>query len=173
MVTVCRDHDYGTLLSASFANFWKCDELLRIYSIASTPSRSPRSNNNSLLVTRVKTNTGARAFHSCVSLQQPVAVCPFSHFSYYLLRNIWKHISLTWPFLHSYCHSPWPVDVMEQLDRIRCWTLIRLSHHWAWLHRGYGAIEVWLIDWYVARSQLRALIFAGLWTPINQSIKLL
>ena len=33
---------------------------------ASIPSRSPRSNNdNSLSVPRVKTNTGARAFHSC------------------------------------------------------------------------------------------------------------
>ena len=31
----------------------------------SVPSRSLRSNNNSLSVPRVKTNTGARAFHSC------------------------------------------------------------------------------------------------------------
>ena len=46
------------------------------------PSRSPRSNNdNSLSVLRVKTNTGARAFHS---LEQPAGVCPFSHFSCYL-----------------------------------------------------------------------------------------
>ena len=53
----------------------------------SIPSRSLRSNSdNSLSVPRVKTNTGARAFHSCdpVSLEQPPAVCPFSQFSCYL-----------------------------------------------------------------------------------------
>ena len=49
---------------------------------ASLPSRSLTSNNdNNLSVPRVKTNTGARAFHS---LEQPAAVCPFSHFSCYL-----------------------------------------------------------------------------------------
>ena len=48
----------------------------------SLPSHSLRSNNdNSLSVPRVKTNTGARAFHS---LEQPAAVCPFSHFTFYL-----------------------------------------------------------------------------------------
>ena len=33
----------------------------------------------------VKTNTGARACHSCASPEQPDAVCLFSHFSCYLL----------------------------------------------------------------------------------------
>ena len=54
---------------------------------ASISSRSPRSNNDiSLSVPRVKTNTGARAFHSSapISLEQPAAVCPFSQFSCYL-----------------------------------------------------------------------------------------
>ena len=54
---------------------------------ASIPSRSLRSNNdNNLSVPRVKTNTGARAFHSCgpFSLKQPPTVCPFSQFSCYL-----------------------------------------------------------------------------------------
>ena len=54
---------------------------------ASIPSRSLRSiNNNSLSVPRVKTNTGARAFHSCASSlwnNLPLS-CLFSHFSCYL-----------------------------------------------------------------------------------------
>ena len=49
---------------------------------ASIPSRSLRSNNdNSLSVPRVKTNTGARAFHSCApSLWNnlPLSVCSAS-----------------------------------------------------------------------------------------------
>ena len=57
---------------------------------ASLPSCSWRSNNdNSLSVPRVKTNTGARAFHPCASLEHPPAVCPFSHF---------RNNSRTWPF---------------------------------------------------------------------------
>ena len=51
---------------------------------ASIPSRSLRSNNdNSLSVPRVKTNTGARAFHSCApSLWNnlPLSVCLFRQF---------------------------------------------------------------------------------------------
>ena len=53
----------------------------------SISSHSLRSNiDNSLSVPRVKTNTGARAFHSfCpVSLEQPPTVCLFSHVSYYI-----------------------------------------------------------------------------------------
>ena len=52
----------------------------------SIPSRSPRSNNdNSLSVSRIKTNTGARGFHSCapslwnnlpLSSVQPVQLLP-------------------------------------------------------------------------------------------------
>ena len=34
---------------------------------------------------------------------QPVQLLPS--------RNIWRHISLIWPFPHRYRHSPWPVDV--------------------------------------------------------------
>ena len=63
------------------------------------------------------------------------------------LRNIWRYISLTWPFPHRYCHSPWPVDVTELFPRFCCWTLIWLSHHWAWLRRGYWRYRS-LIDWF-------------------------
>ena len=53
------------------------------------------------------------------------------------LINIWRHISSIWPFSHRYRHSPWPVDVTKLFLRFCCWTLIWLSHHWAWLRRGY------------------------------------
>ena len=113
---------------------------------ASLTSRSLRSNNdNSLSVPRVKTNTGARAFHS---VEQPPVVCPFSHFRYYLLRNIWRYISLTWPFPHRYRRVPWPVDVTEPFPRFCCWTLTWLSRHWAWLRRGYWPYRS-LIDWLI------------------------
>ena len=52
-------------------------------------------------------------------------------------RNIWRHISLTWPLLHRYRHARWPVDVAELFPQFCCWTLIRLLHQWAWLHQGY------------------------------------
>ena len=32
----------------------------------------------------------------------------------------------------------WPPDVMEVLHWFCCWTLIRLSCHWTWLHWRYG-----------------------------------
>ena len=122
---------------------------IRSHICTSVPSRSLRSNNdNSLSVPRVKTNTGARAFHSCLFgttsrclSVQPVQLQPS--------RNIWRHISLIWPFPHRYRHSPWPVDVTELFPRFCCWTLIWLSRHWAWLRRGYwryGSLIDWLID---------------------------
>ena len=67
-------------------------------------------------------------------------------FQLLLLRNIWRHISLTWPFPHRYRHSPWPVDVTKLFPRFCCWTLICLSRHRAWLHRGYWYYRT-LIDW--------------------------
>ena len=116
---------------------------------ASIPSRSLRSNyDNSLSVPRVKTNTGAGAFHPC-------ALCLFGTTSHCLSvqpvqllpsRNIWRHISFIWPFLHRYRHSPWPVDVMELFPRVFCWALTWLSCHWAWLRWGYWRYRS-LIDW--------------------------
>ena len=90
---------------------------------ASLPSRSMRSNNdNSLSVPRVKTNTGARAFHSCApslwNNLQPIKLL--------LLSNIWRHIYWTWPFPHRYRHAPWPVDVTKLFARFCCWTPIWL-----------------------------------------------
>ena len=50
--------------------------------------------------------------------------------------------------IHSYRHARWPVDVVELFPRVCCWTVIRLSRHWAWLRRGYWRYRnlfVWLI----------------------------
>ena len=67
----------------------------------SLPSRSLRSyNDNSRSVPRVKTITGARAFHSCApSLWNNLLLSVRSAISAIPSRNISKHISWTWPFL--------------------------------------------------------------------------
>ena len=67
-------------------------------------------------------------------------------------RNIWRHISLIWPFPPRYRHYPWPADVTELFPWFCCWTLIRLSRHWACLRWGYWRYRSlilidWLIDW--------------------------
>ena len=77
----------------------------------------------------------------CCLCVQPVQLLPS--------RNIWRHLSLIWPFPHRYRHSPWPVDVTELFPRFCCWTLIWLSRHWAWLRRGYWRYRSWLIDWLI------------------------
>ena len=109
---------------------------------ASLPSHSLRSNNNnSLSVPMVKTNTGARAFHfralslgttSCCLSVQSIQLLP--------LWNIWRHISLAWPFPHRYRHAWWPVDVMELFLKFCCWRLIQLSDHWARLRCHYRSL---------------------------------
>ena len=80
---------------------------------------------------------------TCRSLSvQPVQLLPS--------RNIWRHISLIWPFPHRYRHSQWPVAVTELFPRFCCWTLIWLSRHWAWFCQGYWryrSLIDWLIDW--------------------------
>ena len=71
-----------------------------------------------------------------------------------IARNMWRHISLIWPFPHRYRHSPWPVDVTELFPRFCCWTLIWLLRHWARLCRGYWryrSLIDWLIEWRIIR----------------------
>ena len=83
---------FRILFKINFLTYKTLREKQRVYLhsrlATSLPSRSLRSNNdNSFSAPRVKTktNTGARAFHLCpISLEQPAAVCPFSHFSCYL-----------------------------------------------------------------------------------------
>ena len=55
-----------------------------------------------------------------------------------------------WPFPHRYLQARWPVDVMELFPRFCCWTLIRLSHRWAWLCRAYWRYRS-LIDWLIMK----------------------
>ena len=76
----------------------------------------------------------------CCLSAQPFQLLP--------LGNIWRRISLTWPFSHRYRHARCPVDVTELFSRFCCWTLIRLSRHWAWLRRGYWRYRN-LIDWLI------------------------
>ena len=81
-------------------------------------------------------------------------------------RNIWRHISLTWPFPHRHWHARWPVDVTELFLWFCCWTLIRLSHHWVWLCQGYWpyrSLIDWLIDkhYYLIILLLSCLTFGG------------
>ena len=86
----------------------------------------------------------------CLSVQ-PFPLLP--------LRNIWRHISLIWPFPHRYRHSPRPVDVTEVFPRFCCWTLIWLLRHWAWLRWGYWryrSLIDWLIDWLIRVSYPQA-----------------
>ena len=94
----------------------------------------------------------------CLSVQ-PFQLLP--------LRNIWRHISFTWPFPHRYRHSPWPVDVTELFARFCCWTLIRLLRHWAWLRRGYWRYRTlidWLLDWLIFYCSHESFCFSiGTW----------
>ena len=79
------------------------------------PSHSLRSNKGiSLSVPRVKTNTGTRTFHSCApSLWNNLCCLSIQAFHLLPSRNIWRHISLTWPFPRRHWHALWPVDVTE------------------------------------------------------------
>ena len=75
----------------------------------------------------------------CMSIQ-PLQLLPS--------RNIWRHISLIWPFSNRHRHAWWPVDVTELFHRLWCWRLIRLSPHLAWLCREYWGYRN-LIDWLI------------------------
>ena len=60
---------------------------------------------------------------SCCLSIQPCQLLPS--------RNIWRHISLSWLFPRRHRHAWWPIDVTELFLWFCCWTLIRLSPHWA------------------------------------------
>ena len=135
----------------------------------SIPSPSLRSNNDSSLsVPRVKTKTGARAFHSCapslwnnlpLSVRSASSVATFK-------KSLKTHIFDLASPPHRYRHSPWPVDVTELFPRCCCWTLIWLSRHWACLRRGYWryrSLIDWLIDWLIDFFLSFFLSFFFLW----------
>ena len=118
---------------------------------ASTPSHSLRSNNdNSLLVPRVKTNTGARAFHSCApSLWNnlPLSVRPaisVATCKKYLKTSLWLGL------------SPIVTVTPYGLLMLRNCLIDFAVEHWFGCHttdprfaRDIGVIEVWLIDWLI------------------------
>ena len=112
---------------------------------ASIPSHSLRSNNDdSLSVPRVKTNTGARAFHSCApSLWNNLPLSVHSAISVATFKKHPKTHLFDLAFPHRYRHSPWAVDVTELFPRFCCSTLIRLSRHTEpGFARNIGTIEV-------------------------------
>ena len=98
---------------------------------ASLPSCSLRLNNdNSLSVLRVKTNTGARAFHSC-------APSPWNNL---LLSDLAFP-----PQIPAYPMACWCYGTVSSILLLN---LIWLLHHWAWLRRGYWRYRN-LIDWLI------------------------
>ena len=78
---------------------------------------------------------------SCCLSVQPVQLLPS--------RNLWRHISLIWPFPHRYRHSPWPVDVTEVFINfaVEHWFGCRATE--PGFAGDIGAIEVSLIDWLI------------------------
>ena len=79
------------------------------------PSRSLRSNNDSSTsVPRVKTNTGARAFHPCApSLWNNLPLSVHSAISVATYKKHLKTHLFDLAFVYRYRHAPWPVDVTE------------------------------------------------------------
>ena len=108
---------------------------------APLPSCSLRSNKGiSLLVPSLRPTQAQELFTLVpVSLKQPPAVCPFSHFSCYC-----QETSEDTSFCHGLSlidqHAWWLIDVTELLHQICCWIPIWLSFHWTWFHRGVLAL---------------------------------
>ena len=127
---------------------------------ASLPSSSLRSNNDNSLSALGSRPTQVQELFTLVlrlfgTTSHCLSVQPFQLLP---LRNIWKHISLTWPFLHRHWHVRWPVDVMELFLWLCCWTLNRLLCHWAWLYRGYWRYRS-LIDWLIITLDWELCVF--------------
>ena len=103
--------------------------------------------------------------HLCGTTFRSLSVEPFQWLP---SRNIWRHISLLWPFLHRHRHARWDVDVTELFHWFCCWTprmpngplmLWNCVIDFAVEHRigcrttepsfagDIGTIEIWSIDW--------------------------
>ena len=80
------------------------------------------------------------------------AICSFCFYHIRDLRRIRHYLDLNGakllPFPRRHRHARWPVDVVELLPRFRCWALIWMSRHWAWLRRGYWRYRN-LVDWLI------------------------
>ena len=127
---------------------WKTPVYLHSMLAASLPSHSLRSSKGiSLSVHRVKTNTGARAFHSCApSLRHNLPLSVRSAISVATFKKYLKthFFDLAFPLRHG--HTWQLVDVTELFHQVCCWTLIQLSRHWAWLAGDICTLKIWLIN---------------------------
>ena len=136
--TLCEEQPFylHSMVAASLpSHHWDQTKVLVCRSLGSRPTQTQEL---FTLVPRPFRTT------SCCLSMQPFQLLPS--------RNIWRHTSLTWPFSHRHRHAWWPVDVTEPFRRVCCRPLIWLSHHWAWLCRGYWRYRN-LIDWLFMQSQ--------------------
>ena len=126
---------------------------------ASLPSRSWRLHkDNSLSVYRVKTNTEPFTLVPLLirnNLRQSVlSAISVASFKKHLKAHL---LDLAFPLRHR--NAWYAVDFTELFLRFCCWTLIQLSHHWAWLCWGYwhyrNLID-WLIDWTAHEDQQKS-----------------
>ena len=126
-----------------------------------------RSNkDNSLSVSRVKTNTGQRAFHSCapslwnnlpLSVRSAISVATFKKhlktrlFDFDFPPKTPACLMACWSYgIHCFFTE------FHCFYRFCCWTPIRLARHWAWLRRRYWRyrnLTDWLIDWLIAYEE--------------------
>ena len=116
--------------------------------VASLPSCSRRSSTGiSLSVPRVKNNIGSGAFQSCaLSLWNNL---PLSVHSAILKTHLFDWASPLW-----HRHTWQPIDAMELFHQFCYWTLIQLSHHWAWHCQGYWTLIDWLIKYRFSTGDL-------------------
>ena len=126
--------------------FWPTACLSSLH--ASLSSHSLRSNNdNSLSVPRVKTNTGARAFHDCAPLFGTTSRCAHSAIS---VATFKKHLKT---LLFDFSLSPIDTSMPDGLLMLLNCFLDFAVEHWFGCRatepgfaRDIGTIEIWLID---------------------------
>ena len=101
----------------------------------------------------------------------PITAIPFTEIKQgnESVRNICRHITLTWPFSLRHWHTRQAVSAMELLHQYCFWTLIRLSRHWVWLRQGYWSKRN-LIDWFIEGSVLGPLLFTLYTIPLSSIV---
>ena len=142
------------LIGISFDNLFVLLTRVLAMLAASFPSHSLRSNNdNTLSVPRVKTNTGARAFRSCLfgTTSHSLSVQPIQFLP---LRNTWRHISLSWPFSHRSWHARLPVNCYGAVSSILLLNTDSAAAPLSLATQGILALLKfdWLIEWVLARA---------------------
>ena len=72
-------------------------------------------------------------------------------------RNIWRRISLTWPFLHRHQRVDGPLTLWNCFTGFAVEYWFGCRGHWAWLCRRYWCyrnLSDWLIDWWMTPAIL-------------------